>query len=271
VKTNDALLHVVRGFQDRGVPHSEGSIDVLRDISTLDTEFLLSDMAIIETRMERLQKMMQKSNGEASKKELAILAQWYESLQNEMPLREVDLSNEEKKLVKNYQLLSAKPMLIALNLDEADAHSGNGVFEMVAQKVRGKNTGITTFSAKIEMELTHLAPEEAAAFMAEYGITESALTRLIDDAYQLLGLQSFFTVGEDECRAWTIKRGMTAQEAAGVIHSDFYNTFIRAEVVGYNDFIELGSFAKCKEKGVWRLEGKDYVVQDGDIMSIRHS
>ncbi|MBI4811821.1 MAG: redox-regulated ATPase YchF, partial [Ignavibacteriales bacterium] len=173
---------------------------------------------------------------------------------------------------KNYSLLTLKPMLIALNLDETQFDDEEIYAESVHKKKGGKNTKILSFFGKIEMEMSELSDSDSELFMNEYGIKESALHRLIRESYDLLGLQSFFTVGEDECRAWTITKGMTAQEAAGVIHSDFVNRFIRAEVVAYDDFIEYGgSFTRVKENGFWRLEGKDYIVKEGDILTIRHS
>lgn len=271
VKNNDALLHVVRGFKDDTYPFEDGSVNLIRDIDSLETEFILSDMTIFETRIERLNKQIQKLSNEEAKKELSILTNWLESLQNNIPLRNLDFSDDEKKYLKIFQPLTAKPLLIALNLEENLVKESDKIIEELNNKYNFKNLKISAFFAKIEMELAQLPEEEAVVFMNDYGIKESALNRLIADAYDLLGLQSFFTVGEDECRAWTIKKGFTAQEAASVIHSDFYNTFIRAETVGYDDFILCGSFAKCKEKGVFRLEGKDYIVKDGDILSIRHS
>jgi GTP-binding protein YchF len=271
VKNNDALLHVVRGFEDDTFPHPDGSIDLLRDINTLETEFILSDMTLFETRIERLNKQLQKLNSDEAKKELAILNRWLEALQDNRALRNLEFNNDEKKFLKIFQPLTAKPLLIALNLDETKVKESEKITEDIKNKVTGKNLRISAFFAKIEMELGQLPAEEAETFMNDYGIKESALDRLIADSYRLLGLQSFFTVGDDECRAWTIKKGDTAQEAAAVIHSDFYNTFIRAETVGYDDFVSNGSFAKCKEKGIFRLEGKEYIVKDGDILSIRHS
>lgn len=271
VKNNDALLHVVRGFEDDSFPHPDGSINLLRDINTLETEFIISDMTIFETRIERLNKQLQKLSTDEAKKELAIINRWLEALQNNEPLRNLEFNNDEKKFLKIFQPLTAKPLLIALNLDETKVKESEKITEDIKNKINGKNLKISAFFAKIEMELGQLPPEEAETFMNDYGIKESALERLIADSYSLLGLQSFFTVGDDECRAWTIKKGDTAQEAAGVIHSDFYNSFIRAETVGYEDFIANGSFAKCKEKGIFRLEGKEYIVKNGDILSIRHS
>lgn len=271
VRNNDALIHVVRGFEDDAVPHVDGSIDMLRDIQSLEEEFMFADMAFVENRLEKLEKDMKKPKGkEAAMKEKEIMLKWNETLQNEKPLRDLEMNDEEILLVKNYQPLTAKPMLIALNLDESDIGSAAQKTEDVRNAIKGSHVNVEPFFAKIEMELVQLDADEKAMFMEEYGIKESALSRLIRSAYQLLGLQSFFTVGEDECRAWTIKTGMTAQESAGVIHTDFYNKFIRAEVTSYEDFMKYKSFAACKEKGVFRLEGKEYIVQDGDILHVRH-
>ncbi len=271
VKTNDALIHVVRGFEDEAVPHPDGSIDLLRDIGTIEAEFIFSDMAFVENRIEKLEKELKKpKDTEAFAREMEYMKKWNEALQNEIPLRELEMNEEEQLLLKNYQPLTAKPMLIALNLDENDIKKADEITKAVRENVKGNAVRVEPFFAKIEMELSQLPDDEKTMFMDEYGITESALSRLIRSAYELLGLQSFFTVGEDECRAWTIKKGMTAQESAGVIHTDFYKKFIRAEVVSYEDFTRLGSFAKCKEQGVFRLEGKEYIVHDGDILHVRH-
>jgi GTP-binding protein YchF len=272
VKTNEALVQVVRLFTDDAVPHPDGSIDAMRDIASFEAEFIISDLSIIETRIDRIKKQLQKSGDEQAKKELPILEKCQRLLESEKPLREVELTKEEAFVLKTYQLLTIKPVLIALNFDESQRATANETVKTVAAKKDSKNTRVVSFFGKIEMEMSELPDEEARVFMDEYGIKESALDTLIREAYSLLGLQSFLTVGEDECRAWTIRKGMTAQEAAGVIHSDFVNKFIRAEVVHYDDFVAHGgSFAKTKEAGLWRLEGKEYVVRDGDIMSIRHS
>lgn len=272
VKTNDALVQVVRLFGNDAVPHPDGNVNALRDIASFETEFILSDLSIVETRIERLKKQSQKTGDEQSKRELPVLEKCHQLLESEKPLREVNFTKEEQQLLKTYQLLSIKPMLIALNLDESQRAESDDWRRQVEQTKSGARTKVVSFFGKIEMEMSELADDEARVFMEEYGIKESALTTLIREAYALLGLHSFFTVGEDECRAWTIKAGTPAQEAAGVIHSDFFNKFIRAEVVHYDDFISCeGSFAKAKEAGTWRLEGKEYVVKDGDILSIRHS
>jgi len=271
VKTNDALVQVVRLFTDETVAHPAGSVAALRDISSFENEFMLSDMAIVESRIERIKKNLQKTGDDVGKRELPTLERCNELLQAGTPLRNAELSPDEAAIMKTYQLLSLKPMLIALNGDETQV----GAMEEIAGKIRaeygGKNVSVLSFFGKIELEMSELPAAEAAVFMGEYGIQDSALDTLLREAYDLLGLQSFFTVGEDECRAWTIKKGMTAQESAGVIHSDFVTKFIRAEVVHYDDFIANDtSFARVKEKGLWRLEGKEYVVREGDIISIRH-
>jgi GTP-binding protein YchF len=271
VRTNDALIHVVRGFRDETVPHVEGNIGMLRDIRTLEDEFMLNDLAFCETRLQKIALDIQKNkNKDQAVKEKIVIEKWFEALQNETPLRALDFTEEEEKLIRNYQLLTAKPLLIALNLDENDIDKADESTKKLAEEFPGTNITIEPFFAKIEMELMELETDEKQMFMEEYGLTESALARLIKSAYRLLGVISFFTVGEDECRAWPIKEGFTAQEAAGTIHTDFYNKFIRAEVVSYDDFMKYSSFAACKEHGVFRLEGKEYVVNDGDILHVRH-
>lgn len=272
VKTNDALVQVVRLFTDGAVPHPDGSVDPVRDIATFEAEFILSDLAIVETRIERIKKQLMKLQDDHLKRELPVLEKCHQALSSEHPLREVAFTRDESLVLKNYQLLSAKPMLIALNFDETQRATAEAETKRIASAKGGKNTKAVSFFGKIEMEMSELPDDEAKVFMEEYGIRESALDTLIREAYALLGLQSFFTVGEDECRAWTVRTGSTAQEAAGAIHSDFVNKFIRAEVVHYDHFIEHGgSFARAKEAGQWRLEGKEYLVKDGDILSIRHS
>jgi len=271
VKTNDALVQVVRLFENEFAPHPFGSIDMMRDINTFETEFIVSDLSIVENRLDKIKKQIQKTQDENLKKEIPVLEKCLEYLNKEIPLRDADLTKDEIRILRAYQLLTLKPMLIALNLDESLINKEDEFFNILIKKKLSKNTRVLAFYGKIEMELSELSDEEAKEFMKEYGIKESALTKLIREAYDLLGLQSFFTVGEDEVRAWTIRKGMNAQEAAGEIHTDFFNKFIRAEVVHYDDFIKYGSFAKAKEFGAWRLEGKEYIVKDGDILTIRHN
>jgi GTP-binding protein YchF len=270
VKNNDALIQVVRLFKSDIVPHPDGSVNMTRDINSFETEFLISDLSIIEKRIETVKKQIQKTQDEKLKRELPLLEKCYEILQDEKPLRDAHLSDDEIKMLNSFQLLTIKPMLIALNLDETQVDETGKYLDELAKKKLSAHTKALFFFGKIEQELSELSDKEAEVFMNEYGIKESALNSIIREAYDLLGLQSFFTCGEQECRAWTIKKGSTAQEAAGEIHTDFYNKFIRAETVGYDDFIAAGSFAKAKEQGTWRLEGKEYIVKDGDILIIRH-
>ena len=270
VKTNDALIQVVRLFENETVPHPENSINMMRDIETFETEFIISDLTIVEKRLESIRKQVMKTKDEQLKREMPVLEKCYDLLQNEKPLREAHLPDDELKLLRSYQLLSAKPMLIAINLDENQIDKAEELLNELVKKKISPNTKALSFFGKIELEMSELSDEDAIVFMNEYGIKESALNGIIRESYNLLGLHSFFTVGEDECRAWTIKKGMNAQEAAGEIHTDFFKKFIRAEVVHYDDFITDGSFAKAKESGHWRLEGKEYIVQDGDIISVRH-
>lgn len=271
VKTNDALVQVVRLFSNDAVPHPDGSINMMRDINSFETEFIISDMALIEKRLENIKKQIMKTSDEKLKREVPLLEKCFELLQNETPLRDHAFTKDELLILKTYQLLSIKPMLIALNFDETQINDTEKYLDDLVKQKLGYNTRALCFFGKIEMEMAELSGEDAAVFMADYGIKESALDGLIRASYDLLGLQSFFTVGEDECRAWTIKKGMNAQESAGEIHTDFFKKFIRAEVVSYDDYVELGSFAKAKEAGKWRLEGKEYIVKDGDIISVRHS
>jgi GTP-binding protein YchF len=269
VKTNDALVQVVRAFANEAVPHPEGSVDVARDIATFETEFILSDMAVLETRIERLKKQVQKAGEESAKRELGILERCLESLTAERPLREVELSKEEALVLRTYQLLTSKPMLIALNFDESQQPTAESVVSGIATAKRTRNTGVAGFFGKIDLEMSELPEAEAVAFMKEYGITESALDTLIRSSYGLLGLQSFFTVGEDEVRAWTVARGASALGAAGAIHTDLERGFIRAEVINWKDLLDLGGLPQARTAGKLRVEGRDYVVHDGEVVHIR--
>jgi GTP-binding protein YchF len=228
-------------------------------------------MAIIERRIDTVKKQVQKTQDENMKRELPLLEKCLEFLHEEKPLRETQLTENEIKILNSFQLLSIKPMLIALNLDETQVNEVEKYLNELAKKKLSKHTKAVCFFGKIEQEMSELPEKEAQVFMNEYGITESALSSIIRESYELLGLHSFFTVGDTECHAWTLKKGANAHQAAGEIHTDFYNKFIRAEVVNFDDFIAAGSFAKAKEQGTWRLEGKEYVVKDGDILIIRHN
>lgn len=266
---SDALMHVVRAFEDPDVPHSEGRIDPRGDIDIVDGELLISDQILVERRIERLQAQLKKGGDRtvraANEAELALCQRLLAQLEREAPLRDLELTEAELKLLRPFGLLTLKPLLLVLNI--GDAAPGSGAARVA--DYRHRHTACVELNGRLEMELAQLPPEEAAAFLPEYGIEEPALNRAIRLSYALLGLQSFFTVGEDEVRAWTIRVGANAVEAAGAIHTDLARGFIRAEVVGYDDLLAAGSLAAARQQGRLRLEGKDYIVQDGDIMNIR--
>jgi len=275
---SDALLHVVRAFEDPEVPHSQGSLDPRRDLAIVDDELLLSDMLLVERRIERLEGQLKKGGAKPARAtneaELALFQRLRAQLEREAPLRDMELAPAELKLLRPYGLLTLKPVLVVLNVGEVP-HNGRdhsqpaGTDGNLLAGYRHQRTSLIELQGRLEMELAHMAPDEAAEFLPEYGIQEPGLQRAIRLSYALLGLHSFFTVGEDEVRAWTIPAGATAVEAAGVIHTDLARGFIRAEVVRSADLMQSGSLAVARQRGQLRLEGKDYVVQDGDILSIR--
>lgn len=271
VRNNDALFYVIRAFKDETIIHPMGDVNPVRDIEFLETEFLLSDLAFLENRLEKLKKDLQKSKDERLKREFPVIEKCYAHCEKEQPLRSLHLDDNELKMLSGYQLITLKPLAIAINFDEDSIQSVDKEINDIKNQLSKLDVPVIPFFAKIELELSNLSEEDQKIFMEDYGIKESALSKILRTSYEMLGLQSFFTVGEDECRAWTIKKNYNAQQAAGVIHSDFYNKFIRAEVVHYDDFIKYGSFSKCKEAGAWRLEGKEYIVKDGDILNIRHN
>ncbi len=268
---NDALVHVVRGFENDNVPHLEGSVNPARDLEMLDTELILSDLGVVERRIERLKTSLGKGGTtpqerEAYHKELAQLERFQVMLEGGGLLRDLELSAAELKPLRSLALTTLKPTLVVLNTGEQDPDKARASINY-----NHKQTQIVALQGKIEMELAQMSEEEAQLFLAEFGIGEPSLPRVIHLSYQLLGLQSFFTVGEDEVRAWTIPVGATAVEAAGAIHTDLAKGFVRAEVVSYDNLIKSGGMHEAKTAGVLRLEGKEYIVQDGDIAHIRSS
>jgi GTP-binding protein YchF len=265
----DALAHVVRAFDDPGA----GTPDPQRDIENVELELILSDLAVVEKRLERLEKDLKKQKNPALQKELNVLQASKAALEKQIPLREVARDAEEERLIRGFTFLSSKPMLYVLNLGEKDAARADAAedFARAAGLRQRPKTAVSAVCGNVEAELAELEDSEAAEFLASYGLKESAVARLIRSTYHLLGLISFFTVGEDECRAWTIRAGTTAVEAAGEIHTDLQQGFIRAEVVGYEDLIAAGSLAEARNRGQLKLEGKEYVVTDGEIVHIRHS
>lgn len=268
LKTVDALLIMVRDFENEFYPHPLNRVDAGADINFINSEFLISDLMIVESRFEKLEKLVPKTQDEKDKKELALMARLKEQLEQEKPLRELSFSEHELQIMKGYQFLTAKPALFVINIAE-DQISNSATIEERYAKIIPAGCAVTTISAEIEKEISDLSEEDAAVFMEDLGISEPALYKLIRKSYELMGLIVFFTVGEDECRSWPIRRDTIAQKAAGVIHTDLEKGFIRAETVHYTDLLEQGSLAACKEKGLLRLEGKEYKVQDGDILNIR--
>ena len=269
----DALLHVVRMFRDPAVPHPTGSVDPARDVRTMEDELILADLGVVERRLERLDRDLKKGNTADLKKEQDILFRCRTALEEGRPLRALELPPEEAKRLKGFQFLSAKPLLLVLNLDEADLPKADEAVRLagVEDFISGAATRAVPICARIELEIAQLDSADASAFMADLGLRESGLDRVIRASYDLLGYISFFTVGEDECRAWSIPRDTPAVLAAGEIHSDISRGFIRAEVARYEHLLARGSLPVCREHGELRLEGKEYIVLDGDVINFRHA
>jgi len=272
-KNADALVHVLRAFQDPSVPHPTGSVDPARDAQAMEDELILADLGVVERRLERLEKDLKKNRTPDLERERDVLLQCKIALEEGRPLRALELKGDDLKRLRGYQFLSAKPLLIVINLDESQL--GDGAIERAAAAtglspfLSRAATGAVAVCGKIELEIGQLDAADASAFLADLGLTESGLNRVIRASYDLLGYISFLTAGEDECRAWSIPRGTPAQLAAGEIHSDIQRGFIRAEVVRYDHLMARGSMAACKDHGEVRLEGKEYIVQDGDIINFR--
>lgn len=265
---SDAFLHVVRAFEDASVPHPADSVNPARDLAALDFELVFSDLLSVERSVERLAGQLSKKKAyperQADEALLALLLRIKDALEQESPIRDLALAAEEMTMIRGYQFLTSKPALVVLNIgeqgsDDPEAHVS----------YPHRHSGVICLRGELEMEIAQLDDEAAALFLAEYGIAEPGLHRMIRLSYHLLGLQSFFTVGEDEVRSWTIPAGATALEAAGAIHSDLARGFIRAEVISYDDLIAAGSLDAARKWGTLRLQGRDYVVKDGDILNIR--
>ena len=269
----DAIAHVIRVFDDPSVPHSEGSIDPLRDVTNLDLELILSDHEQVSKRLERVEKDLKKKRDPLLEYEKAVLDKCKAHLEAEKPLRELSLTPEERKPIGGFLFLSQRPMLYVLNLgDDEAADLDKAIERHKLSALQGRpNTAVVAVCGRLEAELVEMEEQEAAELLASYGLKEPGLNRLIRATYDLMGFISFFTAGEPEVRAWTIRKGATAVKAAGEIHSDIEKGFIRAEVVRCEDLLEAGSIHAAKEKGQVRLEGKEYVVQEGDVILFRHS
>jgi GTP-binding protein YchF len=268
----DALAHVLRIFESDTVPHEKGSVDAMRDFEDVEIELILSDFAVVEKRMERVDKDRKKLRNPELDKEFALLERCKAELEANRPLRSLTLDDEDEKRIRGFQFLSLKPMLCVLNLGEADASRLREIEEQYRTgPLAGRpNTAVTAICGKVEAELAELSADEAREYLVSYGLTESGLQRLINATYSLLGLMSFLTAGETEVRAWTIPINSTAVKAAGAIHSDFEKKFIRAETVNWKSLVDLGGYPGVREKGLLRLEGKEYIVKDGDVLVIRH-
>jgi GTP-binding protein YchF len=270
----DALAHVVRAFDDPAIPHL-GPVDPLRDIKNVEFDMMVSDLGQIEKRLERVEKDLKKMRSPELEKEFEILKHAKEQIESERPLREMGMTAEEKKRLRGFMFLSEKPILYVLNVNESTTLGPdleNAVAKYALTEVASRpNAAATAICGKVEAELAQMSDSDAAEFLASYGLTESGLTRLIRNTYRLLGLISFFTAGEDECRAWTIPVNTRAAEAAGAIHSDLQKHFIRAETIRWDQLLEAGSEASARGRGTLRLEGREYIVQDGDVMHVRHS
>jgi ribosome-binding ATPase len=269
----DALAQVIRLFDDPAVPHPSGSLDAMRDIESVEIELMLNDLEQVSKRIERIEKDLKKRKDPALETELQLLGRAKQALEEEKPLRELAFKPEEQKMLHGFKFLSQKPMLYVLNLgDNEAAEADRAVDKHHLEKLASKpGTAVVPFCGKIEAELADLGDEEAAEMMRAYGLAESGRDRLIEATYGLLGLISFLTCGEPEVRAWTIERGLTAQKAAGAIHSDIERGFIKAEVVNWRDLLAAGSFPAARERGQVRLEGKEYIVKEGDVILFRHS
>jgi GTP-binding protein YchF len=270
----DAIAHVVRAFEDDSIPHA-GPIDPLRDIKNVEFDLMVSDLGQIEKRIERVEKDLKKMRSADLEKEFELLKRAKAQIEAERPLREMEMTPEDKKRFRGFMFLSEKPILYVLNIGES-TQLGQDLENAVEKYKLGEvasrpNAGATAICGKVEAELAEMSDADAAEFLSSYGLQESGLSRLIRKTYELLGMVSFFTVGEDECRAWTIPVNTRAVQAAGAIHSDLEKHFIRAETIAWNQLLEAGSEANARAKGTLRLEGKDYIVKDGDVMHIRHS
>jgi GTP-binding protein YchF len=267
----DALVHVVRAFASETVPHPDGSVDPLRDAKMMELELILADLGAVDRRLERLETNIKKGKRAEDVAEHTIFQRMKEWLEGERPLRELALGEEERRRLRGYSFLSEKPTLLVVNLGE-EALREAGAFlrdSGLAALADRPSLALCPVSAPIEAEMGQLTPEDARAFREDLGLAEPGLERVIRTSYSLLGLISFLTAGEDECRAWTIRRGTRAQVAAGTIHSDIERGFIRAEVVAFTDLMSAGSLAACRDRGTLRLEGKDYEVKDGDVINFR--
>ncbi|GAB4137957.1 MAG: redox-regulated ATPase YchF [Bacteroidia bacterium] len=270
IRETDAILHVLRCFDDPNVVHVDGSVNPVRDKEVIDMELQLKDLESVEQRIKRIEKQAKTGADKDAKKTYDILMQIQEALLQGKSARTVQLSKEDYRFIADLHLLTVKPVLYVCNVDEGSVKTGNKHTDAVKEAVKDENAEMLLITAAMEAEIAALESyEDRKAFLSEIGLDEPGVNKLIHSAYKLLNLQTYFTAGVKEVRAWTITKGMTAPEAAGVIHTDFEKGFIKAEVIGYNDFIHYGSEAACRDNGKIRIEGKEYIVADGDVMHFR--
>ena len=270
IREVDAIVEVVRCFDDSNIIHVEGGVDPIRDIEIINVELMLADLEIVENRINKIGKKAMMTKDKETKLEVELLEKIKDSLEKNIPLRRLEYTEEELKSIKNFHFLTIKPIIYMANISEEDlVNDGNIYVDKVREYAKSENAEVITVSAKIESELAELSDEDKIEFLNDLGIKESGLDKLIKATYDLLGLATYFTAGEDECRAWTFKKGMKAPECAGIIHSDFERGFIKAEVMSYDDLEKYGTELKVKEAGRLRLEGKEYIMQDGDICHFR--
>ncbi len=269
IRDVDAICHVVRCFDDSNITHVSGKVDPVDDIDVVNCELILADEEVVDNRIPKIEKKALLKTDKEATYEYNILLKLKEGFKNLIPARLIDLSVEEKKFIKNYQFLTMKPMLYVCNVDESSIGNGNKYSDMVKEYAAKDGSKVVIISAKIEEELSELDKEEKLMFLEDLGIKESGIDKLVKESYAMLGLRTFFTAGEKECRAWTYKDGMKAPECAGIIHTDFEKGFIKAETYSYDDLMKYKEVLKVREAGRVRFEGKDYVVNDGDIMEFR--
>ena len=265
----DALAHVVRVFEDDAVPHVDGSVNPARDIETVDLELAFSDLQIIEKRLERLNRELRAKSSPTLEKEYTVLQFCKDALECGIPLRDIDITLDNAQAIRGYGFLTQKPILIVFNIGENKLDQAEQILDRIAEHKDKAQTEAITLSAKLEMEIAQLDSEDARIFLNEMGLKESALNRVIQASYRLLGLITFFTVVSGELRAWTLRRGLAAVDAASAIHTDMARGFIRAETIHWERLVDCGNTINAKDLGALRLEGKDYVVQDGDVLTIR--
>lgn len=269
IREVDAVVEVVRCFDDENIIHVDGSVDPIRDIEVINVELVLSDLEIVTSRINRIGKKAMTTKNKDDVKEIELLERIKEALESNIPVRKLGLDEEEKKLISSFNLITLKPIIYALNVEDNDINTGNNYTKLVEDYAKKEGSETAIICAKLESELSELDEEEKKLFLDDLGIKESGVERLINKTYDLLGLATFFTVGKDEVRAWPFKKGSKAPECAGIIHSDFEKGFIKAEVMSYNDLVNAGSELKVRELGKARIEGKEYIMQDGDICHFR--